>query len=294
MQPVHLVVLCHGLWGEPKHLLTLESALCLSFGPRARVVGLGAKRSHQEASKNQKANSEDDAGQRNATDSELSEPHISDNEKNLLLPSIIDRQHELDMDIIVLNTSSNAGTKTYDGIDWLGERVFREIKSQQSILADKHNQKVARLSIVGYSLGGLVARYTIGLLEAEEYFTKQNVQPRQAVTIASPHIGAPRGQGAFGAVAAYVGGNLLSRTGEQLHCLDRGWESAHSMTHECKDNAMGLLEHMSLPDSVFIRGLRRFERVRFYANAVNDPTVPFRTGCIEEFDPFKEEAHVIV
>ncbi len=46
---------------------------------------------------------------------------------------------------------------------------------------------VARISFVGYSLGGLICRYAVGHLAAVGYF--DSVQPVNFITIASPHLG---------------------------------------------------------------------------------------------------------
>ena len=43
-------------------------------------------------------------------------------------------------------------------------------------------------------------------------------------------------------------------------------------------------------DRIFYQALARFEHVRFYANAVNDVTVPYVTAAIELEDPFLEHS----
>ena len=48
---------------------------------------------------------------------------------------------------------------------------------------------------------------------------------------------------------------------------------------------------MTVPlDRIFYQALAHFEHVRFYANAVNDVTVPYVTAAIELEDPFLEHA----
>lgn len=60
----------------------------------------------------------------------------------------------------------NSGNFTYDGIEVGGERLCQEVEEElQSVAAQ--GGKIKKLSIVGYSLGGLVARYAIGLLFAK-------------------------------------------------------------------------------------------------------------------------------
>ena len=98
----HLVVLIHGLWGNPSHLNHLSTSL-------------------------RKAYSEDQ--------------------------------------LHILVAKSNATNLTYDGIELGGERTTHEIEAKIEEL-ETQGRKITKLSIVGYSLGGLVARYTIGIESA--------------------------------------------------------------------------------------------------------------------------------
>ena len=61
----------------------------------------------------------------------------------------------------VLVSDANAQENTYDGIDWGGERVAQEVLEEVSKV-ESEGGKVTRLSVMGYSLGGLIARYVIG------------------------------------------------------------------------------------------------------------------------------------
>lgn len=69
----------------------------------------------------------------------------------------------------ILVAEKNSGSFTYDGIELGGERVCREIEEEIEKLG-KAGQKIKKLSLVGYSLGGLVARYAVGLLDAKGLF----------------------------------------------------------------------------------------------------------------------------
>lgn len=71
----------------------------------------------------------------------------------------------------ILVAKRNSGNFTYDGIELGGERVCQEIEEEIEKLA-KAGKEIERLSIVGYSLGGLVGRYAIGLLESKGFFEK--------------------------------------------------------------------------------------------------------------------------
>lgn len=63
----------------------------------------------------------------------------------------------------ILLAKHNSGSLTYDGIDLGGEMISSEIEQELKNIKDKGG-KIKRLSMVGYSLGGLVSRYAIGLL----------------------------------------------------------------------------------------------------------------------------------
>ncbi len=78
----------------------------------------------------------------------------------------------------ILIVKSNSGNFTYDGIETGGERVCVEIEEQLAAREEKGG-KFAKLSIVGYSLGGLVARYAIGLLYANGVLDKLECMVRR-------------------------------------------------------------------------------------------------------------------
>lgn len=69
----------------------------------------------------------------------------------------------------ILIAKSNNGNFTYDGIDIGGERICEEIEEEIKKLA-REGEEIAKLSLVGYSLGGLIARYTVGLLYSKGLF----------------------------------------------------------------------------------------------------------------------------
>jgi hypothetical protein len=71
----------------------------------------------------------------------------------------------------ILVAKRNSGNSTYDGIERGGERVCHEIEEEMEKLA-RAGQQITRLSMVGYSLGGLVARYAIGILHSKGLFTR--------------------------------------------------------------------------------------------------------------------------
>lgn len=73
-------------------------------------------------------------------------------------------QHPRDK-LNILVAKRNAGSFTYDGIELGGERACNEIEEELQAI-ESRGGKIKKISIAGYSLGGLVARYAIGLLYA--------------------------------------------------------------------------------------------------------------------------------
>lgn len=218
-EPVHLLVLIHGMWGNPTHLAELS-------------------RIYQEV---------------------LDERHKEGEER-----------------VHVLVAETNKETSTYDGVDWGGERVVKEIEKKIESL-EEEGGKVTKFSVTGYSLGGLIARYVVGILHQKRFF--DSVQPMNFTTVATPHIGIVRYPNWRSKLFSLLGPRLLSRTGEQFYLTDK-WSA----------RGRPLLQVMADPDRVFFQALLKFEQVRFYANAVNDTTVPYMTAAAEAHDPFEEHA----
>ncbi|PAV23659.1 hypothetical protein PNOK_0072700 [Pyrrhoderma noxium] len=176
------------------------------------------------------------------------------------------------VELDVLVAEANRDQSTYDGIDWGGERVADEIADRVGEL-EASGKKVIKFSITGYSLGGLVSRYVIGILHQRGFF--KEVKPVNFTTFATPHIGLVRTGSIFSSIAFALGPKLLSRTGTQFYAVDSWGESGRC-----------LLEVMADPKAIFYQALSQFPHIRIYGNAVNDRTVPYVTSLIESTDPF--------
>ncbi|PPR03049.1 hypothetical protein CVT24_012437 [Panaeolus cyanescens] len=218
MSQIHLLVLIHGMWGNPLHLAELQ-----------RIAG---------------------------------ETHSKPTQGNVSLRMLIARSI----------------TETiYDGVDWGGESVAQEVVDHVAAL-EKEGDKVVRFSMTGYSLGGLIARYCIGVLQQRGFF--ENIEPINFNTIATPHCGLPSYNTLFSSISRRLGPKLMSRTGEQFYCVDK-WSQSQK--------GRPLLVVMADPDRIFYQTMAKFKSLRIYANAVNDLTVPYVTSAIETTDPFVDE-----
>ena len=190
----HLVVLVHGLWGNPSHLNYVAEAL---------------------------------------------------------------RDRYSDDQLIVLVCRRNLGSLTYDGIEVGAERVAREIEDALEELG-RNGHKITRFSITGYSLGGLVARYAIGLLYHKGLFEK--IAPVNFTTFASPHLGVRTPlTGYQNRLWNVLGARTLSTSGRQLFLIDN-----------FRNTDRPLLSVLADPDSIFIHALARFQNRSLYTNIIND------------------------
>ncbi|EWC43700.1 hypothetical protein DRE_07452 [Drechslerella stenobrocha 248] len=208
----HLVVLVHGLWGNPSHMEYIASTLKDRYDDSRLLVHVAAR---------------------------------------------------------------NSGNYTYDGIELGGERLAREIEELLEDLADK-GTTIRKFSIVGYSLGGLVSRYVIGLLHAKGFFDK--IEPVNFTTFASPHLGVRTPKlGFHNHIWNVVGARTLSASGRQLFTID-----------EFRDTKRPLLAVLADKELVFWKALATFKNRVLYANIINDRSTTFFTSGISRCDPYAD------
>ncbi|KAL8946385.1 MAG: hypothetical protein Q9222_007215 [Ikaeria aurantiellina] len=173
----------------------------------------------------------------------------------------------------ILVAKSNSGSYTYDGIETGGERVTQEVEELLQKLTDD-GAPIAKLSVVGYSLGGLIARYAIGLLHSKGWFEK--IQPVNFTTFATPHLGVRTPlRGYHSQLWNAFGSRTLSVSGRQLFTIDT-----------FRDTKRPILSLLADPDSIFMRALSLFKTRTLYANVINDRSAPYYTTAITSTDPF--------
>ncbi|KAG0196949.1 hypothetical protein BGX28_009534 [Mortierella sp. GBA30] len=172
----------------------------------------------------------------------------------------------------------SATTTTVDGPQRDGEPSENEATP---VLTPK-KQRVTQFSYLGYSLGGLIGRFAVGMLDLEGFFNPleqggRGIEPMYFVTMATPHLGIRQPSlSRWSKVFNYLSARMLNRTGEQLQLVD--------------DYTGGkpLLLVLSDPSSVFVHALARFKRRALYCNIRNDRSVPFWTASFSDADPFRE------
>lgn len=173
----------------------------------------------------------------------------------------------------ILVAKRNAGSFTYDGIELGGERVTQEIEQTLEELEGK-GQHIKKISVIGYSLGGLVARYAIGLLYNRGWFEK--LQPVNFTTFATPHLGVRTPLlGYHNHIWNVLGARLLSMSGRQLFTID-----------SFRETGRPLLSVLADSDSIFIKALAKFKHKSLYSNIVNDRSAVYYTTGISRTDPY--------
>ena len=182
------------------------------------------------------------------------------------------------------STPSNASSADLLAHEKKGKKAVKG-KDKAQLEDDKIDgepRKVTRFSILGYSLGGLIARFAIGLLYSRSPSFFEVVEPCNFTTFASPAIGIPRFPGKLSWLFSSLGSRLLSRTGEQLYATDDYL------------NGRPLIEVITQPGTSFHNALLLFKHRSAYANSFNDRTVPFATGYFPKdgHDPFPKAARL--
>ncbi|KXS96758.1 hypothetical protein AC578_5335 [Pseudocercospora eumusae] len=175
----------------------------------------------------------------------------------------------------VLVATTLSDNKTYDGADVGGERVANEIEEKIAEL-EEDGYEITRISVTGYSFGGLISRYAIGLLYSSGLFKR--VKPINFTTFATPHLGvrAPT-RGWRSTLFNSMGPRTLSTSGQQMFLVD-----------SFRETGRPLLSLLSDPNSIFVKGLAMFKNKWLYANTINDRSVPWYTAAWSRTDPFVE------
>ncbi|WVW78563.1 hypothetical protein I302_100519 [Kwoniella bestiolae CBS 10118] len=243
-QSVHLVVLIHGLWGSPSHLSVAKEELeKLWNGDRV---------------------SQD-------VDGPAEDPTITSEMRE-------EGGHgHGEEELVIMIAGGMTSQLTYDGVDVCASRVAYEVDKKIKEL-EGEGRKVDKFSVMGYSLGGLVARYLVGLFHSRQpsFFDKHH--PVSFSTISTPHYGIPKYNTLLSTVLCYLGARIMSRSGEQLYIVD----------NYSDEDQRPLLEIMADPRGIFYQGLERFDSLQIYASALNDNSVPYPTAAIEPVDHFAQ------
>jgi hypothetical protein len=179
---------------------------------------------------------------------------------------------------IVYNCPVNTFFYTFQGVDICGLRLKHNLKQFLQNWKNDHQEEIKSISFIGYSAGGLFNRYCVGLLFQENFF--KTIQPTHFITIATPHLGIRNNSRISSGRLMNILGDIIvtlyaGRTGQQLALVD-GTKGENQ-----------LLLEMSLPDSVFYKGLALFSHIYIYSNGRADNTVPFCTSSLSQRNGYK-------
>lgn len=199
-------------------------------------------------------------------------------------------------DVIVHCSECNYSMLTFDGIDVMGSRLADEVVS-----VVKRHPDLQKISFIGHSLGGLIARYAIAKLYSEDFrkptsqdngepdgFEKPfrekkpvgkiaGLEPVNFITSATPHLGL-RGHKQF---PLFCGIQYLEKLALYISWL-LGRTGKHQFLTDTDDGKPPLLLQMTqdCQDLKFISALQSFKRCVAYSNACYDYVVGWRTSSI--------------
>ncbi|KAI8928451.1 putative serine esterase-domain-containing protein [Entophlyctis helioformis] len=283
---MHLVILHHGLWGNSAHMepvarhlkeycsaaptttSTTAPTATSTAAPTAGPAGSSADFPHAANGSNEVVVVADGG------DSAPSPASVSSDAKTNASAAVPAAAVTISGDLAILNISTSSGTLTYDGIDVCGDRCVETALAYVKEVSGTSNA-VDRISLIGYSLGGLIVRYAAGKLFASGLF--DTVRPVNFITIATPHLGSYVLAPTTGAhVYNVLQEAALVRVGKQFLLKD-------SFTDEI---SVPILLAMSDPALCFYQALAQFKNRALLANMRNDLTVPFATAAIERTDLF--------
>lgn len=165
----------------------------------------------------------------------------------------------------VLVPDCNSGWLTYDGIDVCSRRALVAVLEHLDAL-EKDGTPATALSVIGYSLGGLIGRHLIGQLLKQDVFSARGIEPRNFVTLATPHLGILRAAGS--GIRSRLLGHLASAGFASRSGLQLVFGDSHV-------SGLPLLQLMATPGSVYHAALGKFQNLVLYVNTINDRTVPF-------------------
>ncbi|KAK8861217.1 hypothetical protein IAR55_002036 [Kwoniella newhampshirensis] len=265
MRSVHLIIVIHGLYGSTLNLSVVEEELMRAGGE----VEQGAEAGNRK---------------RGAPSSTLSHVHGRDRRRYQGGEEEGGREEgEGGGETVVYLAQSIKGSRTWDGIDVCAHRIAEEVDKEIERLQDV-GKDVTGFSVMGYSMGGLYARYLIGLLHARQPSFFSRHRPVSFSTAATPHLGVLRYATRSNAIITRLGRVLFSRTGRQIFCQDK----------EPEWGGRSLLEFMAEPDHVFVKALKLFPKIMLVVNGCHDLTVPYPTAAISSTDPFADPSNLIL
>ncbi|XWS25454.1 hypothetical protein CRYUN_Cryun27aG0069700 [Craigia yunnanensis] len=212
--------------------------------------------------------------------------------------------------VIVHCSERNSAMLTFDGVDVMGDRLAEEVK----YVISRH-PSVQKISFVGHSLGGLVARYAIARLY-EQDLTREisqtnghhgtdhlgdscpegkfkgkiaGLEPMNFITFASPHLGSRWHK----QVPLFCGSHALEKFAARTSWF-LGRTGKHLFLTDGKNGKQPLLLRMvsDCEDLKFMSSLQCFRRRVVYANASFDHIVGWSTSSLRRRNELPKIKHL--
>ncbi len=187
-------------------------------------------------------------------------------------------------DIVIFKPENSGYIKTLHGIRVVSYNVLDEICQ---FVKDYGVERFDRVSMIGYSMGGLVSRFIIGKMVTECKDIFGNMTPVIFMTFATPHLGVnfflPADvkrrtvyRRVLNTVLTGLGKTILGRSGSEIFISNKN------------DRIL-----VDISQGEYLYGLSRFKHRVCFANVKNDRTVAFYTAIIGNCDPFIETANTL-
>jgi hypothetical protein len=192
----------------------------------------------------------------------------------------------ISQNMIVVVPTCNQGS-THSGIEEGAKKYFYWIKKY-------YTTDIKEISIIGHSLGGLYARFLVGLLY-QHNFIPQILKPKVFISLSTPHLPL-RFYDRFvhPKVSRILANALIGKSGAEMLMVD-----ASSKSRSLADRIKGIEKQQSslipmmvrLCEDEFIIGLQCFEKLICYANIRHDPVVNYGNACLSPFDYCNKQAN---
>ncbi|XP_062099082.1 putative lipase ROG1 [Humulus lupulus] len=210
-------------------------------------------------------------------------------------------------DIVVHCSESNSSMLTFDGVDVMGKRLAEEV-----ISTVKRYPGAQKISFIGHSLGGLIARYAIARLYEQDITVEPSqvdgdcrpdssskdsreenkfkgkiagLKPINFITSATPHLGSWGHKQVPVFCGLYTMEKVASRTSWFL-----GKSGRHLFLTDCDNGKPPLLLRMAsdTENLKFISALGSFKRRVAYANVRFDHLVGWSTSSLRRQNELPE------
>ncbi|KAG0327169.1 hypothetical protein BGZ99_008259 [Dissophora globulifera] len=296
-QGVHLVVLQHGLWGNVDHVRFIAAQFKERLGDRILVyraqtneakftydgVDVCGQRLVQEIYSVVKVietggNIEDMKGQKFKNKKHKTRGKL--HSKTTVTPAPMPATAATSTTTTTATTTPAETRVDIDQQPLSAKNLSENLDAPVDESKATTTKKVTQFSYLGYSFGGLIGRFAMGLLEVEGFFDPvdqggRGIEPMYFVAVATPHLGIRHPPLDMSSkIFNFMSARMLSRTGAQMQLVDN------------YTGGRPALLVLSDPSSVFMHALARFKRRAVYCNIRNDHSVPFWTASFSDADPF--------